>query len=87
MQPVDIRVIRHDRREPERIETLSSCRAGAGDRVTCTGAIHGDGYTMWVISEAAAERLPPHAFESAFDGGLVDSAEADPKLNPWRDRW
>ena len=87
VQPVDIRVIRHDRREPERIETLSSCRAGAGDRVTCTGAIHGDGYTMWVISEAAAERLPPHAFESAFDGGLVDSAEADPKLNPWRDRW
>lgn len=85
VQPVDIRVIRHDRREPERIETLSSCRAG--DRVTCTGAIHGDGYTMWVISEAAAERLPPHAFESAFDGGLVDSAEADPKLNPWRDRW
>ncbi len=86
VQPVDIRVIRHDRREPERVEALSSCRSSNSGRMACTGAIHGDGYTMWVISESTAERLALDAFDGALDGGSMDSAEVDPKLNPWRHR-
>ena len=89
LQPVDIRVIRHDRREPERIEALSRCRMTVGDRLACTGAIEGDGYTMWVISEAEAEDLPPHALDNALAAGLVDGerAAADPKLMGPRERW
>ena len=48
VQPVDIRILRHDRRAPESVETLSTCRGTPG-RLACTGAIRGDGYTMWVI--------------------------------------
>ena len=89
VQPVDIRVIRHDRREPERVDVLSHCRTTANDRMTCTGAIEGDGYTMWVISEDDAERLPPHAFENVLATGLADAerADADPKLMAPRGRW
>lgn len=89
VQPVDIRVIRHDRREPERVDVLSHCRTTANDRLTCTGAIEGDGYTMWVISEDEAERVPPHAFERVLATGLADAerAEADPKLMAPRGRW
>jgi colicin import membrane protein len=84
LQPVDIRIIRHDRRSPEWVEALSNCRMTVGNRLTCTGAIEGDGYTMWVISEMAAERLPLHAFSGIADG---ERAEADPKLMGPRERW
>ncbi|MFN3745724.1 MAG: hypothetical protein ACK4TL_13560 [Hyphomicrobiaceae bacterium] len=87
LQPVDIRVLRHDLRAPERVQTLSSCRMSAGNRLACTGAIHGDGFAMWVIAEAVAERLPPHALEDAHEGGFMGSAQVDAKLNPWGDRW
>lgn len=89
VQPVDIRIIRHDRRTPERVDALSRCRATMGDRLSCTGAIVGDGFTMWVISEAAAERLPPYAFDNALAGGFADTerADADPKLMAPHERW
>jgi len=89
LQPVDIRIIRHDRRAPEWVEALSRCRVTAGGRLACTGAIEGDGYTMWVISEAEAEDLPPHALDNALGAGLVDGerAAADPKLMGPRERW
>lgn len=64
VQPVDIRVLRHDRRAPERIERLSVCRATSG-RLACKGAITGDGYTMWVIPESVAARVPVELFGSA----------------------
>jgi colicin import membrane protein len=64
VQPVDIRVLRHDRREPERIEKLSVCRTMNG-RLACKGPITGDGYTMWVIPESVAARVPVELFGSA----------------------
>lgn len=89
LQPIDIRIIRHDRRAPEWVEALSNCRVTVGDRLACTGAIEGDGYTMWVISEAAAERLPPHAFDHALADGVMagERAAADPKLMGPGERW
>jgi colicin import membrane protein len=89
LQPVDIRILRHDRRAPEWVEALSSCRVTVGDRLACTGAIEGDGYTMWVISEAAAERLPPQAFDHALADGIMVGARAaaDPKLMGPDERW
>jgi colicin import membrane protein len=87
IQPVDIRVLRHDRRAPEYVEALSSCRIAAGERLACTGAIHGDGFTMLVISEDMAERVPPHAFEGVLAGGFTDNARAEADLRTPRRRW
>ena len=68
VQPVDIRVLRHDRRTPEIVEALSTCRGTTG-RLACTGAIQGDGYTMWVIPEQVAARLPIDLFGVTADSG------------------
>jgi len=87
IQPVDIRVLRHDLRAAERVQSLSTCRIAAGDRLACTGAIQGDGFTMLVISEDLAERLPPHAFDGVLAGGFSDNARADADLWAPRRRW
>lgn len=87
IQPVDIRVIRHDMRAPEHVRSLSNCRIAAGERLTCTGAIQGDGFTMLVISEDLAERLPPQAFEGVLAGGFSDNARAEADVRAPRDRW
>jgi colicin import membrane protein len=84
VQPVDIRILRHDRRAPESVETMSTCRGTPG-RLACTGAIKGDGYTMWVIPESVAARLPVELFGITADGGTGH----DPRsaMAPIRGRW
>ena len=85
VQPVDIRVLRHDRRQPESIDALSTCRGTAG-RLACKDPIQGDGYTMWVIPEAVARRLPVELFGiAAAEEGSADSPRAA-QLRP-RGRW
>jgi hypothetical protein len=84
VQPVDIRVLRHDRRTPETIETLSTCR-GTEHRLACTGAIHGDGYTMWVIPESVAARLPVDVFGTTVESSL--GREPYAAVAPRRGRW
>jgi hypothetical protein len=84
IQPVDIRVLRHDRRAPESVDALSTCRGTSG-RLACTGAIHGDGYTMWVIPEQVAARVPLELFGVNADSDDRD----DPRsaMAPSRGRW
>lgn len=85
VQPVDIRVLRHDRRAPESVDALSTCRGTSG-QLACTGAIQGDGYTMWVIPERVAARLPIDLFGvSADSGDRYDprSAMAQPRGGRW----
>jgi hypothetical protein len=88
VQPVDIRVVRHDRRAPETVEALSTCRGTSG-QLACTGAIHGDGYTMWVIPERVVARLPIELF--GVTGGTADSGDRfDPRsamAQPRGGRW
>lgn len=89
VQPVDIRILHHDRRNPEEVEALSKCRIGIGDRLSCTDGIEGDGYTLWVIPEQFAERLPPHVLANAMSSGISDADRADaaPRLLAPRGRW
>ena len=84
VQPVDIRVLRHDRRTPESVEALSTCRGTTG-RLACTGAIHGDGYTMWVIPEQVAARLPIELFGVTAGSGYSDEPRS--AMAPPRGRW
>ena len=84
VQPVDIRVLRHDRRAPETIETLSTCR-GSDHRLACTGAIEGDGYKMWVIPETTAARLPVDVFGMTVESRL--DREPHAAFAPRRSRW
>ena len=84
VQPVDIRVLRHDRRAPETVDALSTCRGTTG-RLACTGAIKGEGYTMWVIPESVAARLPVDLFGTTAESG--DRYDPRSAMAPSRGRW
>ena len=68
VQPVDMRFLRHDRRQPQVLHETSACRLEAG-RLACT-AIHGPDYTMWVVPEEIATAAGPAVLERAVEDGL-----------------
>ena len=65
LQPVDMRLLKHDRRQPLVLHEPSSCRL-AGRDLECT-ALHGPDYTMWIVPEDVAEAAGPDALERIVD--------------------
>ena len=76
LQPVDLHILKHDRRRPQQIVADSHCRI-AGGHLVCHRPIHGDDYIMWVVPERLADRAGPELLERALRTGLspVRSAE------------
>ncbi|MGE0765409.1 MAG: hypothetical protein AB7L90_03000 [Hyphomicrobiaceae bacterium] len=68
VQPIDMRLLRHDRREPHVLDGASRCRIDGG-RLTCTPVV-GPDYIMWVVPEPLAERAGPRELEHAVKTGL-----------------
>lgn len=68
LQPVDMRLLKHDRRMPQMLHETSECRLSGG-RLSCT-AIHGPDYTMWVVPEDVARAAGPEVLERAVEEGL-----------------
>jgi len=69
LRPVDLRIIRHDRRRGQVISGDSSCRANVG-RLSCSRGIYTDTYAMWVVPEAVAEAAGTAGLERALADGL-----------------
>lgn len=69
MQPIDLRIVRHDRREARRVRANSTCTA-TRSRVSCTRVIEGNGYRAWIIPEETARAAGPHALEDALEDDL-----------------
>ena len=63
LQPVDLHILRHDRREAHTVHTNSGCRSEAG-RLPCTHGIHADDYVMWVLPDSMAADAGPAALET-----------------------
>ncbi len=64
VQPIDLRVLRHDRRESRTVEADRTCRVAAG-QLTCRRPVIADSYTLWIVPEAVAERAGAMALETA----------------------
>ena len=73
LQPIDMRLLRHDRRQPQVLHETSACSLRQG-RLACT-PIQGPDYTMWVVPEEIAEAAGPAALSRAVEEGLP-SADA-----------
>ncbi len=73
IQPVDLKVLVHDRREPRAISGDASCRVLAG-KLTCSRTVVARGYRAWIVPEAIAETAGAAALESAVLRGLTPSA-------------
>ena len=79
LQPVDLHILRHDRRQGQVIDGASDCRVDAG-RVSCSRGIYADTYAMWVLPESTAKALGAAGLERALEEGLAAPRSAD--LNP-----
>jgi hypothetical protein len=80
LQPVDLHILRHDRRQVHAALTDSGCRAEAG-QLLCTHGIYAEDYTMWILPESLAAAAGPAALERAVADGLKGprSAELTPR--------
>lgn len=75
IQPIDMRVMRHDRREPQNITAPADCHATAG-RLACRRTIQSTNYVMWVVPEDIANQAGAAGLERALAEGLPDSEHA-----------
>ncbi|HEY5831267.1 MAG TPA: hypothetical protein VIV01_23150 [Hyphomicrobiaceae bacterium] len=69
LQPVDLHILKHDRRRPQAILGDSSCRSDAG-RLSCTRGIYAEDYVMWIVPESLADAVGPAVLEQAVQDGL-----------------
>lgn len=75
IQPVDMRLVRHDRREAQRVEGPSDCSWTRG-RLACTRAIRSHDYVIWIVPESLAQIAGPDSLMRALEEGLVEQETA-----------
>jgi colicin import membrane protein len=76
LQPVDLHILKHDRRRPHEVAGDSACRASGG-RLLCGRGIYADDYVMWIVPERQAEAAGAEALERAVREGLNGPRSAD----------
>ena len=83
LQPVDLHILKHDRRRPQRILADSDCRLAAG-RLTCSRGIYAEDYVLWIVPERLADTAGPESLERALRDGLSASRSAEASPRPMR---
>ena len=76
LQPVDLHILKHDRRRPQRVISDSDCHL-AGGRLSCSRGIYAGDYVLWIVPERLAAMAGPEALEQALSDGLSYSRSAD----------
>jgi colicin import membrane protein len=76
LQPIDLRVMRHDRREPLTVAASGRCEV-AGSQLYCADTLKSRTWRAWIIPEDVAERAGPAALTGAVEGGLSSARAAD----------
>jgi hypothetical protein len=67
LQPVDLRILKHDRRQGQVISADSACRVDGG-RLSCGRGIYAHDYAMWVV---------PESLLGPGDGAMLERAVAE----------
>ncbi len=70
LQPVDLRILRHDRRESKLVTADPTCAITAG-RLSCDRAIDGGTWRAWIVPEHIARRAGAAALEAALERELA----------------
>jgi colicin import membrane protein len=70
IQPVDLKVLVHDRREARTVSGDASCRVIATG-LACGRTVVAQGYRAWIVPESVAELAGPAALDAAVLRGLV----------------
>lgn len=69
VQPIDLRILRHDRRERRTVMPDPTCQLEDG-HLSCRRPVIAPDYTMWVVPENVAEKVGSLALEMAVRAGL-----------------
>jgi colicin import membrane protein len=80
IQPIDLKVLVHDRREPRTVSGDASCNVVAG-RLSCGRLVVAPGYRAWIVPEGIAQEAGPQALEAAVMRGLVAAPLREAALN------
>jgi hypothetical protein len=76
LQPVDLKVMVHDRRRQVPLVADTSCRVIAGS-LTCDRPIVEDTYKLWVVPEHVAADIGPAGLSRAIAARLASTVAAD----------
>ncbi len=69
LQPVDLKFLRHDRREAKAIRSDATCQIIDG-RLSCRNAVVGKSWKAWIVPESIAKRAGAAGLERALWAGL-----------------
>lgn len=85
LQPVDLKVMVHDRRLMQRAAADTTCAVTQG-RLACARALVSADYALWIVPEAVANTAGPEALARAVAEGLPAPGErsAEGPVNPLR---
>jgi len=75
LQPIDLRILRHDRRQPLMVERDPSCKVSS-QGVHCDKLIQGTGWRAWVMSETVAKQAGDKMLEAAIGANLAAPQQA-----------
>lgn len=75
MQPIDLRVLRHDRREARRVSIDETCRIAHG-KLSCRHAVDAGDYRAWIVPEGIAAQAGEQALKAALDARLATNLSA-----------
>jgi len=75
LQPVDMRLVRHDRREQRQVTGDSGCRLASG-WLDCRRPVISADYRLWVVPEELAEAAGARVLAQAVAEGLPDWRQA-----------
>ncbi len=79
IQPVDMRILRHDRREPMTVAADDTCAVRAG-RLTCAQVVISDSWRAWIVPERVAREAGPAVLAQALEALASPSQAALPSL-------
>ena len=69
VQPIDLRIMRHDRREPLKLEADATCRVASGT-LACGKTFATRTWRAWVVPEHVAREAGVAALDAAMASGL-----------------
>lgn len=69
IQPIDMRIVRHDRREALRATGDASCAMVSG-ALHCATLLQSKDWRAWIVPESVAANAGPDALQSALKAGL-----------------
>lgn len=69
VQPVDMRILRHDRREAKMLKIDPSCAVVRG-QLRCDRGLDSGSYRVWIVPESVARRAGPDGLSAALAADL-----------------